>query len=63
MKTERITYVLIASMLANIVWLVVSFRSTVSFDAMIASLAVLALLAVAAIDYRVDFKRLFGLDR
>jgi uncharacterized membrane protein len=63
MKTERITYVLIASLLANTVWLIASVRSSVSFDALIASVAVLALLAVAALDYRIDFKRLLGFGR
>ena len=63
MKTERITYVLFASLLANIVWLVASVRSSVSIDAFVASAAVLALLAVAALDYRVDIKRLLGFGR
>ena len=40
--------------------LVLSFRSTVSAESVIGYASVFALLAVAALEYRISWKRLFG---
>lgn len=40
--------------------LLLSFRSPVTADAIVGYLSVLALLGVAALEYRLNWKRLFG---
>ena len=40
--------------------LVLSFRSSVSVESLIGYLSVFALLAVAALEYRITWRRLFG---
>jgi hypothetical protein len=52
MKADRFTFVLVASVLANVAWLF-SIVNTANVETMLAFGAVAALLAVAALDYRI----------
>ena len=52
MKPDRFTYVLVASVLANIAWLI-SIVSAAQIQTILGFGAVAALLAVAALDYRI----------
>ncbi len=60
MKSERLSYALIAGILALVVLLLSGVRSNVQLDTVIAYGAFIALLAVAALDYRIRWKSLVG---
>lgn len=50
----------VLSSLVAVAALVLSFRSPVSAESLIGYACVVALLIVAALDYRISWKRLFG---
>ena len=50
----------VLSSLIAVAALVLSFRSPVSAESLIGYSCVVALLSVAALDYRISWKRLFG---
>lgn len=52
MKSDRFTFILVASVLANVVWLA-SIVNAQHVETMLGFGAVAALLAVAALDYRI----------
>ena len=58
MKTNIITAVSLS--LIAIAAIVLSFRSSVDADSVIGYGSVLALLGMAALEYRISWKRLFG---
>lgn len=60
MNTKRITLALIVAALAVAALAVAAARTTVGLDGLIGFGAVIALIAVAATDYRVTLPRVFG---
>jgi hypothetical protein len=60
MNTTRITYALIATAIAVVALAVANVRTTVDVDGLIGFGAVLAILALAAADYRFAVRRVFG---
>lgn len=59
MKTTTIVIAVTLSILA-VAAIVLSFRSTVDADSVIGYGSVLALIGLAALEYRISWKRLFG---
>lgn len=61
MNTKRITFALIAAGLVAAAAAVANVRTPVGVDAVIGFGAVIALIAVAVIDYRLPGRRMLGL--
>lgn len=59
MKTNLIILAATLGVIAAVA-LVLSFRSPVSADSLIGYMSVFALIGVAALEYRINWKRLFG---
>jgi ABC-type Fe3+ transport system permease subunit len=59
MKNKIIVLAAIPGVIAAVA-LVLSFRSPVSADSVIGYVSVLALVGMAALEYRINWKRLFG---
>ena len=59
MKTNLITIAVTLSLVA-VAALVLSLRSSVSADSLIGYLSVFALIGMAALEYRINWKRLLG---
>jgi ABC-type Fe3+ transport system permease subunit len=59
MKNKIIILAAIPGVIAAVA-LVLSFRSPVSADSIIGYVSVLALVGMAALEYRINWKRLFG---
>ncbi len=60
MKTEALTYTLIASGFAGMGWLMSNVHVNVSFATAFGWAAVVALLAMVPMSYRVSWKRILG---
>ena len=60
MKSERLSYALIAGILALVVLLLSGVRSNVHIDTVIAYSAIVVLVALAALEYRIRWKSLVG---
>lgn len=60
MNTNRFTFAIIAAALAVVAVAVANVRLPVGVDGVIGFGAVIALLALAAADYRFDVRRVFG---
>ncbi len=60
MKTERLSYALIVGAVASAAVLLSGVRSNVGLDTVIGHGAVLVLVAVAALEYRISWKSLLG---
>ena len=60
MNTKRITLALTVTALAVVTLVIAAARTAVGFDGLIGFGAVIALIAVAATDYRVALPRVFG---
>jgi hypothetical protein len=59
MKNNKVILAVIPSLVA-VAALVLSFRSQVGADSLIGYGAVLALIGLAALEYRINWKRIFG---
>lgn len=60
MNTKRITFALIAAVLVTVAVAVASVRFAVGVEGLFGFVAVVALIAVAATDYRLTAPRMFG---
>lgn len=60
MNTKRITFAIITAALVAALVAVAAARATVGVDGLIGFGAVVALIAVAAADYRLEFRRVLG---
>jgi UDP-N-acetylmuramyl pentapeptide phosphotransferase/UDP-N-acetylglucosamine-1-phosphate transferase len=60
MNTKRITFALIAAATFAVVVAVAALRFAVGIDGLIGYGAVIALIAMAAVEYRLDLRRVFG---
>ena len=60
MKNQIITIAALSGILIAVSALLLSFRSSVNAEAIVGYAIVLALLGVSALEYRIDWKRLFG---
>ena len=60
MNTKRITFAIIAAAIAAVAVALANVRTAVSVEGFIGYGAVIALLALAAADYRFDVRRVFG---
>lgn len=60
MKTERLPYALIAGILAAAVGLLAVVRSTLPVDSLVGYGVIFMIAATAAVEYRINWKRIFG---
>ncbi len=60
MKFERLPIALITGILAVVVGLLAVVRSSLQVDSLVGYGAILMILATAAVDYRINWKRIFG---
>ena len=60
MKTERLPYALITGTLAVVAGLLAVVRSSLQVDSLVGYGVILMLVATAAVEYRINWKRLLG---
>lgn len=60
MKNDKVILAVIPGVVIALAALALSFRSPVGLDVLIGYGSVLALLGVAALEYRINWKRVFG---
>lgn len=60
MKNQLITLAALTGVFAALTALLLSFRSPVNAESIVGYAIVLALLGVTALEYRIDWKRLFS---
>jgi hypothetical protein len=60
MKTVLLPYALITGILAVVVGLLAVVRSSLQVDSLVGYGVILMLVATAAVDYRINWKRIFG---
>jgi hypothetical protein len=60
MKTVRLPYALITGILAVVAALIAFVRSSLPVDSLVGYGVILALVATAVVEYRINWKRIFG---
>ena len=60
MKTERLPYALVAGILAVVAGLLAVVRSSLQVESLVGYGVIVMLVATAVVDYRINWKRIFG---